>query len=281
MTLPNFIGIGVQKGGTSWLHKQLLNHPEVFVPETRKEIHFFDWYYDRGLNWYKKWFPENTNAYKAIGEITPSYIYDEYSLKRIKQTLPNERFIVILRHPVKRAFSHYQMTFQSSEGFQYRDFDHFMESHKHGFKRGLYAKQLKKWFLEFDQDKFLILFSEELSNTEENLQNTFDKLGDFLNIDSNLFDTDLAQSRVGKARTMPRFPIIFKIAQKIRQKLKDWDMDHIAYKLKTIGITREIFSSKKPLPELTSEQNDRWLKAYTEDIEELEKLLGRSFSNWT
>lgn len=281
MTLPNFIGIGVQKGGTSWLHRQLLNHPEVFVPETRKEIHFFDWYFDRGIHWYEKWFPEDVNNYKAIGEITPRYIYDEYSLNRIKNTISDERFIVILRHPVKRAFSHYQMTFQSSEGFQYKNFNHFMEKHEHGFKRGLYAQQLKLWFDKFDKENFLILFSEELSNTEENLQTTFSKLGEFLNINPKLFDRDLAQNCVGKARTMPRFPLIFKFAQKMRQKLKDWDMDHIAYKLKKLGITRELFSSKKPLPELTPEQNERWLKAYEKDIKELEILLNRSFSNWT
>lgn len=281
MTLPDFIGIGVQKGGTSWLHRQLLEHPEVYVPETRKEVHFFDWYYDRGLNWYKKWFPGEKGNYKTIGEFTPRYIYDEHCLERIKKDLPDAKFILILRHPVKRAYSHYQMTFQSGEGFKYRDFDHFMEKHEHAFNRGLYAQQIKRWFGTFNKEQFLIMFSEELSDTGQNLEQTFEKVSAFLNIDPELFDKNLAIKRVGKARALPRFPWLFKIAQNARQKLKDWDMDHIAYVLKKVSITRQLFNSKKEIPPLTDEQNAKWLKAYQDDIKELEKLLGRSFSNWT
>lgn len=283
MTLPNFIGIGVQKGGTSWLHRQLLNHPQVFVPETRKEIHFFDWYFDRGVNWYQKWFPKDARDYKAIGEITPEYIYFNDVLPCMEKILPPDqktKFIAILRHPVKRAYSHYQMIFQSGEGFNYKDFDDFMEKHPHGFKRGLYASQLKRWFDVYEPKQFLILTSEEMSSNTDETRETFNLLGNFLNIDPALFSPALAQQRIGKARSMPRFPRIMKFAQTIRQKLRDWDMDFIAIALKKIGITRQLFSSTKPIPPLTEEQKMRWIKAYEDDIKELEKLLNRSFSNW-
>jgi len=39
--LPDFLGIGAQKAGTSWLYENLVNHPEIWFP-TRKEIHYFD-----------------------------------------------------------------------------------------------------------------------------------------------------------------------------------------------------------------------------------------------
>ena len=41
MTLPNFICIGAQRAGTTWLHDCLNEHPEVYVPE-KKELHFFN-----------------------------------------------------------------------------------------------------------------------------------------------------------------------------------------------------------------------------------------------
>lgn len=279
--LPDFIGIGVQKGGTSWLHAQLVKHPQVFIPEKRKEVHFFDWYYERGMSWYQKWFHDKTTDHKVVGEITPNYIYEETCAEKIKQKLPDVKLIVILRHPVKRAYSHYQMIFQSGEGFNYRDFDHFMEKHNHGFNRGLYAQQLEKWFQLFGKNQFLILFSEELSDTDDNLKTTFKQISDFLDIDSTLFDPSHAQKKVGKARTLPRFPRIFRMVQYIRIKLKDWDMDYIAVKLQKLGITRQLFSSNKTIPPLTEEQNARWLKAYKDDIQKLEKLLGRSFTNWS
>jgi len=37
---PDFIGIGAQKAGTTWLHRNLQAHPQIFMP--RKEVHYFD-----------------------------------------------------------------------------------------------------------------------------------------------------------------------------------------------------------------------------------------------
>ena len=37
---PDFIGIGAQKAGTTWLHRNVQAHPGVFMP--RKEVHYFD-----------------------------------------------------------------------------------------------------------------------------------------------------------------------------------------------------------------------------------------------
>ena len=37
---PDFIGIGAQKSGTTWLHRNLNVHPQLWLP--RKEVHYFD-----------------------------------------------------------------------------------------------------------------------------------------------------------------------------------------------------------------------------------------------
>jgi hypothetical protein len=37
---PDFIGIGAQKAGTTWLYHNLRNHPQIWIP--RKEVHYFD-----------------------------------------------------------------------------------------------------------------------------------------------------------------------------------------------------------------------------------------------
>lgn len=41
MGLPDFLCIGAQKAGTSWLNNVLLEHPQVFMPPVN-ELHFFD-----------------------------------------------------------------------------------------------------------------------------------------------------------------------------------------------------------------------------------------------
>jgi hypothetical protein len=38
---PNFLIIGAQKAGTTWLFQNLQSHPEIWLP-AEKEIHFFD-----------------------------------------------------------------------------------------------------------------------------------------------------------------------------------------------------------------------------------------------
>ena len=57
--LPNFLGIGVPRGGTTWLHELLSSHSEVYMPTQRKEIHYFDRFYDRGSSWYEDFFPSD------------------------------------------------------------------------------------------------------------------------------------------------------------------------------------------------------------------------------
>jgi hypothetical protein len=37
---PDFIGIGAQKAGTTWLHRNIVDHPQIWIP--RKEVHYFD-----------------------------------------------------------------------------------------------------------------------------------------------------------------------------------------------------------------------------------------------
>jgi len=117
--LPNFLVIGVEKGGTTWLHAQLKKHPEIFLPQS-KEIHFFNKYnsnlikhdyFQLGINWYADFFKQYKGQ-KVIGEVTPMYICDPEAPLRIQQTLPNVKLIAILRDPVRRAYSHYWMAKQ-------------------------------------------------------------------------------------------------------------------------------------------------------------------------
>lgn len=38
---PDFLGIGAQKAGTTWLHRNLQEHPQIWMPR-EKELHYFD-----------------------------------------------------------------------------------------------------------------------------------------------------------------------------------------------------------------------------------------------
>lgn len=109
---PSFIIIGAQKSGTSALHGYLSKHPNI-VPATKKEIHFFDKdiAYTRGLGWYHSHFPlpHHLGQGAITSEATPVYLYRPKTARRIHEYDPRIRLITLLRDPVERAYSQWNM----------------------------------------------------------------------------------------------------------------------------------------------------------------------------
>lgn len=183
--LPDFLVIGVMKGGTTSLFQYLAKHPQI-NPPFRKEIKFFDLHYKQGLNWYRAHFPlkaKMTNG-SITGEATPYYIFHPLAKQRIAKHLPNAKLIAVLRNPVDRAYSHYNhmvrvgrepLSFEDALGSEderllreeerivtnpaYSAFKHLHYSYK---ARGRYIEQIEKWLKLFSRDKMLFLSSEEL-----------------------------------------------------------------------------------------------------------------------
>lgn len=101
--LPDFLGVGVQKGGTTTLQAMLQEHPGVFLPPT-KELHFFSLHYSEGEEWYRQQFAA-TQPGQRCGEITPYYLFHPEAPARIKRLLPEVRLIMLFRDPVERCLS--------------------------------------------------------------------------------------------------------------------------------------------------------------------------------
>jgi sulfotransferase family protein len=103
--LPNFLYIGPDKAGSSWLHEVLLSHPQVFMTPA-KDLYYFDRYYDKGTEWYAAHFARATDE-PVVGEVCQDYLFWPSAAQRISDTLTSPRFMVTLRDPVDRAFSSY------------------------------------------------------------------------------------------------------------------------------------------------------------------------------
>ena len=102
-SFPDFIIIGAQMCGTTSLYDYLAKHPNVLLSYV-KEIHFFDHSYNKGLLWYRSFFPLRIIKGKRMtGEASPYYIFHSHSAKRIAKTLPSVKLIVMLRNPVDRS----------------------------------------------------------------------------------------------------------------------------------------------------------------------------------
>ncbi len=162
--LPDFVIIGAQKGGTSFLYHLLTLHPLV-EPAARKELHFFDnpELFDHGAEWYRRCFPRLNSKDRQrfiTGEATPYYLFDPPVAKRMAQIVPKARLIALLRNPIDRAYSHYQM--QVKRGTEPRTFEEAIEQqHSSYMSRGIYVDQLLRWFEFFGKEQMLILKSED------------------------------------------------------------------------------------------------------------------------
>lgn len=108
MTLPiNFLYLGGDKCGSTWIYHILSRHPSVTLAHA-KELFYFDRFYDKGAEWYVKQFPADPTGIR-IGEICHDYLYSEEALKRIAKDMPDDsRFLITVRDPVDRTVSHYK-----------------------------------------------------------------------------------------------------------------------------------------------------------------------------
>ena len=116
-TLPDFLIIGAARSGTTSLYEYLIQHSSIHSA-VGKEVYFFDKKYNKGINWYRSFFPSKFSKIiisslqkKSFltGEATPRYLFHPHSPKRVHQVIPNVKLIVLLRNPIDRAYSHYQM----------------------------------------------------------------------------------------------------------------------------------------------------------------------------
>lgn len=104
MGKPSFLIVGCERCGTTSLYANICQHPKIF-PAYKKEIEFFDRYYDRGIDWYHQQF--NHNNGRITGEATPTYFWNPAVPGRIRAYNPDMKIIVITRDKDKAIQSRY------------------------------------------------------------------------------------------------------------------------------------------------------------------------------
>ncbi len=107
-----FVVIGAQKAGTTALFDHLSDDPRLNL-STVKEVHFFD---DESVDWadpdYRRYHAHFVTEHPGPkGEATPIYIFWPQSLERLHAYNPAAKLILMLRDPVRRAYSHWQMEY--------------------------------------------------------------------------------------------------------------------------------------------------------------------------
>jgi hypothetical protein len=160
----DFVGIGAQKAGTTWLFENLSRHPGIRFPGG-KEVHFWDVHFANGIDWYKNLFSSNL-AKVLSGEITPAYaILATNVIRQFKNIFPDVRIIFVIRNPLRRAWSSALMALRRAEMIFDEASDQWFIDHfksKNSLLRGDYATCIENWQSVFPPEQMLIMQFEHI-----------------------------------------------------------------------------------------------------------------------
>lgn len=220
---PDFIGIGAQKAGTSWLWRVLKQHPAIWMSPI-KELHHFDvrwpfpsfvqlhrrqvrrqsslawrrirkgkqrdWYlrfllHPRTDRWYESLFEPGEG--QICGEITPAYArLSGRRVAHVQAVAPDVKIIYLLRNPVHRMWSQAAMYFRRRGiAFDGVGRQGFWQfvRMKEAARNSSYLQTLEIWERFYPPERMFIGFLDEIA---ENPEAFLTRLFDFLGVDGDL-----------------------------------------------------------------------------------------------
>jgi len=209
---PDFLCIGVHKGGTTWLYQQLDAHPDFWMPPL-KELHYFDQLSrvqrsssPRCRDERDRRFLESINKLSVkpyidfehyarlfepkgpllSGDISPNYsTLSNKVVRQIVEYFPNLKVIFLARDPVERVWSHLSMEvhYHQIESFDVTDVD---EVNRNLLRRGLLLRSypsavVARWKRYVRPERFRIYFFDDLEKNPTELRRS---ILEFLGADS-------------------------------------------------------------------------------------------------
>lgn len=269
---PNFLFIGPDKSGSTWLYNALEAHPQVFLPRA-KELFFFDKFYGRGWRWYQEYFSRASVGHKVVAELSHDYLFSSEACSRIAKDLPEVKLMVCLREPVQRAFSAY--LYMLKQGRIKTDFDAAICDIDELIDHGLYAKHLRPYLNTFKRDQLYVgIFDDLVSHPQE----FFSGICNFLDIEAITLPSALLGRSLPAAK--PRFQLGAGLARKI-----GWGVRHLGFP-GLVGRIKSNRSVNKLLYEPYSSQSRPTISAqaarglrdiFYSDIQDLDALLNTDF----
>lgn len=202
----DFLGIGAQKAGTTWLYAQLSRHPEVRFP-AGKEVHFWDLYQGQGLDWYRSLFAREIPG-MIQGEITPAYgILSPSVIGEIHHAFPSLKLIYLVRDPIERAWSAALMNVKRAEMKPEEASDQWFIDHfrsEGSRKRGDYLACIANWQVHYPEQQLLTLCFEDIAQTPHAL---LTRAATHLGIDPGFFRDQQTSLLIEKFHASEKIPL--------------------------------------------------------------------------
>lgn len=263
----DFIVIGASRSGTTWLHDNLINHPEIFMPKKVNEPTFFTKYYNKGFDYYFQLF-EGLKNQKAVGEITPDYLFSKKAAIRIHNKYPKIKLIVILRNPQERLYSMYWMMHgKKINNYHNYNFNQAFTNDKETLEQGKYIKYINNYLKLFEKNQLLFLTFDELKSNPKSL---LKKIYYFIKVNDS-YEAPYITKKINRASfhgSNGKSRILF-FMWKIFQK---FNFKKIAFKIEKMNSNR--------IPDMSNKDKSELIKLYKPYNQLLQKLVDYDISNW-
>ena len=299
--LPNFLVVGATKSGSSSLYHYLKQHPDIYLPEIKEPLFFINEIIE-GLNNndiaiknenlinhlpktiddYILLFKKSKYFHKAIGECSASYLYyHKSSIPNIKKTLGDCKIIILLRHPVDKAFSQYKHlrrlgaevnSFNKALKLEEKRIRENFSALYHYRNQGLYSNQVKAFYDNFNNVK--VILTDDLQNSPKIVMN---EIFSFLKVDSKI-NLDLSK-KYNVTKFIPRNFYIHKLIY--RSSLFSLIRRSSAFDLIRPKLKQKYYKiNSDKIPQLTSSDRSYLLNTFNNDIKKLQELIKRDLTEW-
>jgi len=286
MALPTFFIIGAPKAGTTSLHYYLDQHPQIQM-SANKEPRFFagpengvpyaPGRIDRLVE-YEQLFDPNVGARGEASTDYATYPRREGVPERIKALVPEARFLYLVRDPIPRTISHYQMrvAFLGERRSLQEALSDFSDPSSPYIWPSLYASQLERYLRHFPGERILVIDQAELLAER---RSTLRKIFAFLSVDdtvvSSRFDEVLSRSREWRAYS----PSYVRIVEHALAPTLRWIPRGIRRSLRRSA--ERVLWPPLETPTLDDGMHARLSELYAGEAERLRGLTGKAFPTWT
>ena len=275
---PNFLYIGAEKAGSSWIYEILREHPQVYVPAA-KDIQFFDKNFEKGIEWYLSLFQPGLGR-KAIGEISHDYFLAEKTSELIKEYLPDVRLICCLREPVDRTLSSY-LFYRTTVLNKKTTFEEFAFTERI-LSLSDYYYNLLPFYGRFPRENILLLFFDDLKHNPRRFAH---RIYEFLQIDPDFHPKVLYRKILPASE--PRSSWLAHLAYQVGLLLRKFSLVNVVGNVKRTGIFRTLlYKELEKKPEVSPVVKQRLKAYYMNRYELLPDLIGEplpaswGFNTW-
>lgn len=266
--LPNFLYIGPDKAGSSWLHAVLELHPQVFLTPA-KDLYFFDRFYDRGADWYAGQFRGREAGHLLVGEVCPDYLASPEAPSRMHDLIPSARLVTTLRDPATRAFSSWLYMRKHGEGPT--TFSEALDTVPDLVEHGRYGAQLQRFVDAFPREQLFIGLFDDL---RENPQGFMDSLTDWSGLERFPLPDDDLQAKLPASKA--RVPVLAWSVRRAAEFTRSHDGARIVGVIKQNPLVHKLLYTPlgENAPTMSDTDRDRLRDVLRDDVIHAEEISG-------